>query len=134
MVSFMNYNKTYSEASRFLSYGDRLNYLILLDGNVDSPKHMSNKFYKSPAWRQCRDKIIRRDFGMDLGINGVEIDGPIIVHHINPITEEDINSWSPKLFDPENLISVSVATHNIIHYGYRREPFVERQPNDTKLW
>lgn len=107
---------------------------MLLDGNVDSPKHMSNKFYKSKAWRDCRNEIIRRDFGMDLGVNGVEINGTIIVHHINPITEQDINSWSPKLFDPENLISVSIETHNIIHYGQPKEPYTERQPNDTTLW
>lgn len=128
------YAKSYSESLQYENFGDRLNYLILLDGNVDSPRHMSNTFYKSKPWIQCRDDIIRRDLGMDLGVNGVEIDGKIIVHHINPITEEDILYNSSKLFNHENLIAVSVQTHNIIHYGYPKERYVERQPNDTKLW
>lgn len=128
------YAKTYSEAIKFKEFGDRLNYLMLLDGNVNSPRHMSNSFYKSKSWIQCRDSILKRDLGMDLGVNGVEIVGKRIVHHINPITEDDIINDSEKLYDPENLICVSTESHNIIHYGHERESYVERKPGDTSIF
>lgn len=76
-----------------------------------------------------------RDFGCDLGTFGVYIFGSIYVHHINPITEEDIEANDYKLYDPENLISTSIDTHNAIHYRQSdSDPYVERESGDTKLW
>lgn len=134
MANTKKYKLTYSELIQFDSYGDRLDYLILLDGNVDSPRHMSNTFYKSPEWLATREAVIVRDLGRDLGCRGFDITGKIIVHHINPITEDDILNNDPKLYDLENLICVSVETHNIIHYGLKNDSYVERTPNDTTLW
>ena len=126
--------KSYSEMIQYESYNERLEYLMLGDNNVSSPRHMSMAFYKSKPWRETRLKIIYRDMTFDLGTFGIWIPGRIIVHHINPITEEDIlnNSW--KLYDPENLISTSELTSNIIHYGEPFEPYVERTVGDTKPW
>lgn len=127
-------DKSYSEMIQYESYNERLDYLMLGDNNVSSPRHMSMAFYKSKPWRETRLKIIYRDMAFDLGTFGIWIPGRIIVHHINPITEEDIlnNSW--KLYDPENLISTSELTSNIIHYGEPFEPYVERTVGDTKPW
>jgi hypothetical protein len=96
---------------------------------------MSEEFYKSRTWRILRKQIIDRDFGFDLGVVGVYIDGNMYVHHINPIEEYDIIHMTRKLLDPENLITVSLNTHNLIHYNVKqKEQWVERRPGDTKLW
>jgi len=73
---------------------------------------------------------------MDLGVDGTYIRGPILVHHINPLTPEDFNPWNmDKLLNPNNLITCSIETHNKIHYGDRIEDLSsERSPDDTKLW
>lgn len=82
-----------------------------------------------------RQIVIDRDFGFDLGIFGVYIEGSMLVHHINPIDENDIRLQTKKLLDPENLITTSNHTHNLIHYNQiEKEPWVERTPGDTKLW
>lgn len=127
--------KSYSEMLKFESYEERLTYLKLLDNNATSPRHMSESFYKSHTWRTTRQDIIDRDMGFDLGVTGVYIDGPVFVHHINPIDENDIIYQTAKLLDPENLITSSLNTHNKIHYNQEeREAWVERTPGDTKLW
>jgi 5-methylcytosine-specific restriction endonuclease McrA len=96
---------------------------------------MSASFYQSTTWKVLRRKIIDRDLGFDLGVFGVYIDGHIIVHHINPIDESDIVYQTKKLLDPDNLITVSGNTHNLIHYNRQeKEEWVERKPGDTKLW
>lgn len=126
---------TYSELIKFESFDERLDYLKLWNVPHTSPRSISESFYKSKAWREVREFIIRRDLGCDLGKFGVYIYGSIYVHHVNPITEEDIVQWSDSLIDPENLISTSLTTHNFIHYKPDdKVPYVERQPNDTKLW
>lgn len=130
-----NYTRTYSEMLKRKGYADRLEYLKLYDFEYGSPRHMSNEFYHSTQWLEARRNAIVRDFGNDLGVQQLPIQGLIIVHHINPLTEEDILSWSPKLFDPENLISVSVNTHNLIHYSKKNNKgLIERNPGDTILW
>ena len=127
--------KSYSELIKLNSFSERLEYLKLLDNNVTSPRHMSEAFYKSNIWRTIRRQIIDRDLGFDLGIFGVYIDGTMLVHHINPINESDILYQTKKLLDPENLITVSGNTHNLIHYNkVEKEQWVERKPGDTKLW
>lgn len=127
--------KSYSEMLRFKSFDERLNYLKLLDNNAQSPRHMSMGFYKSHLWKVTRQSIIDRDLGFDLGVFGVYINGGIIVHHINPISEHDIVYQTSKLLDPENLITTSIDTHNSIHYNREeKDKWIERTPGDTILW
>ena len=127
--------RTYSELITLDSFSERLEYLKLLDNNVTSPRHMSSEFYKSDLWKLVRKDIMDRDLGFDLGIFGAYIVGTTYVHHINPITEFDIIHQTDKLLNPENLITTSGNTHNLIHYNTQeKEVWVERQPGDTKLW
>lgn len=127
--------KSYSELINLNSFDDRLEYLKLLDNNATSPRHMSMQFYKSDLWKITRKQIIDRDLGFDLGVFGVYIEGSILVHHINPINESDILFKTRKLLDPENLITTSNHTHNLIHYNKKeKEQWVERAPGDTKFW
>lgn len=127
--------RTYSELMKLESFSERLNYLKLLDNNVTSPRHMSRGFYQSDEWKFLRKEILKRDLGFDLGVFGVYIDGPMYIHHINPIDENDIRLRTRKLLDPENLITTSGNTHNLIHYNKKeKEVWVERRPGDTKLW
>ena len=127
--------RSYSELILLDNYTDRLDYLKLLDNNVDSPRDISEQFYKSNMWLYIRKTIIDRDYGFDLGIFGLYIDGVKMVHHINPITEHDILYRTDNLINPENLITTSISTHNKIHYNTdEKEEWVERTPGDTKLW
>jgi hypothetical protein len=127
--------KSYSELIKIPSFAERLSYLQLFDNNATSPRHMSANFYRSKTWKHLRQTIIDRDLGFDLGMFGVYIEGPMFVHHINPIEESDIIYQTKKLLDPENLITVSAVTHNLIHYNkVEKEQWVERKPGDTKLW
>lgn len=127
--------KSYSDLVKLDSFEDRLDYLKLLDNNVLSPRHMSMQFYKSNSWLITRKMILDRDLGFDLGVFGVYIEGSMLIHHINPINEDDILYQTNRLLDPENLITVSKHTHNLIHYNTEvREPWIERVPGDTKLW
>jgi 5-methylcytosine-specific restriction endonuclease McrA len=127
--------RTYSELIKLDNFDARLEYLKLLDNNVTSPRHMSGPFYQSNIWKHIRKQILGRDLGFDLGVFGVYIDGPMYVHHINPINESDIIYQTARLLDPENLITVSMDTHNLIHYNKKeKEQWVERTPGDTKLW
>lgn len=127
--------KSYSEMMSFDSFEDRLNYLKLLDNNATSPRHMSMPFYQSHIWKEVRRAVIDRDLGFDLGVFGVYIDGPMFVHHINPINENDIIYRTDRLLNPENLITTSDHTHKLIHYNVQeKEVYVERRPGDTKLW
>ena len=127
--------RSYSELIKLKSFKDRLEYLKIGDNNVLSPRHMSMDFYKSHAWLSTRDIILQRDLGFDLGVFGVYIDGPMYVHHINPIEEYDIIHMTKRLLDPENLITTSDDTHKKIHYSNtEKEKWVERTPGDTILW
>lgn len=128
------HNLKYSKLLRLESFDERVDYLKLWNLPHTSPRAMSQSFYKSEDWLQTRDSIIKRDWGFDLGIFGLYIHGPVYVHHLNPINEDDIRKWSDKLFDPENLVSTSLQTHNLIHYKPDDLPYVERKPGDTRLW
>lgn len=130
----MEYLRSYSELITLPTFSERLDYLRLNDYMYDSPRDISYGFYKSTMWRLFAKSIRQRDLGFDLGVMGIDIRGKIIVHHINPVTEEDILIMSPMLMDPENVISTSVSTHNIIHYGHKQQELPERKPGDTKLW
>ena len=100
-------------------------------------RYLNQILYQSSEWRRFRRNIVIRDNGCDLATPGYEIQGKILIHHINPITLRDIEQRDPKVFDPENVISTSLLTHNAIHYGDESilitEP-IERRPNDTCPW
>lgn len=124
---------TYSELIKLESYEERLEALILHDYHYESPRELMMDFYKSHIWKTIRKQIILRDLGFDLGVIGCDIQGKVYVHHIDPVTEYDIINMTDKLTNPENLITVSMETHNIIHYG-RVETYEERKPGDTIFW
>lgn len=125
--------RTYSDLLGLESFNERLDYLMLEDYHYDSPRDESDRFYKTLLWKQVRRDIIRRDEGMDLGVE--DTGDTLLVHHINPITLHDLETLSPSLIDPENLITTTVTTHNTIHYGHKDKfEVVERRPGDTKLW
>lgn len=136
--------KSYSEALQYKTFDERFNYLkldgIVGDLTFGAQRYLNQMLYKCPEWRDdFRPRIIERDNGCDLGIPGREIPGLkyCLVHHINPITVEDVLNRAPCVFDPENVITTILRTHNAIHYGdisgTYREP-MERFPNDMAPW
>jgi hypothetical protein len=133
--------KRYSELIQFKSFEERFEYLKI-SGFVGVEtfgfdRIFNQRFYRSREWRQLRDHIILRDNGCDLGVNGFEINGRIIIHHMNPIGLEDIEESSDYLMNPEYLITTTHTTHNAIHFGdsslLPKNP-IERKPNDTCPW
>lgn len=132
--------RSYSELIKLQDFNSRLEYLFIGDmigrETFGNSRWLNQKFYTSSEWLRTRDNIIIRDKGCDLGIEGCELSKRnIIVHHINPITEEDLLYMRPNVFDPENLISTSRRTHNQIHYGIlEKQVLIERSPNDTCPW
>ena len=134
--------KTYSKIIQIPSYIERYRYLRLggKAGEITfgNERYLNQVLYKSPDWRSFRRGIIIRDNGCDMGMDGYDIQGPILIHHINPITVEDVLERNECVFDPENVISVSKKTHNAIHYGsedlLRVDEIVERRPGDTIFW
>lgn len=134
--------KTYSELIQIPSYIERYRYLKLggKAGEITfgNERYLNQIFYKSPEWKSFRREIILRDCGCDMGVPGYEIQGVILIHHINPITVDDIYERKECVFDENNVISVSKRTHNAIHYGDEEllsiDEIVERKPNDTIPW
>ena len=133
--------RTYSELVTLHTFEERYQYLRL-GGKVGEDtfgfdRWLNQIFYKDPEWRRIRDKVIIRDNGCDLGILGREIHSTIIVHHMNPITKDDILRRSEFLLNPEYLISTVKNTHDAIHYGDEdlliKLP-IERKENDTCPW
>ena len=131
--------KTAEERFEYLRIGDRK----LGDRTFGGDRYINQFLYKRDnKWRDVRKIVIKRDCGYDLGLNDkkFEIIGPIIVHHMNPITKDDILNGSPLVYDPEYLISLSTSVHSGIHYGDIRcldryiKPFAIRSKNDTILW
>lgn len=135
--------RRYSELIQLHTFEDRFNYLKLHgDVGYDTfgfDRYLNQKFYKSPEWKHVRDIVIVRDHGCDMGLKNCEINGRVIIHHMNPMTIEDLESNPSILLDPEFLICVSQDTHNAIHYGnddYLNSQNImeDRKPNDTILW
>ena len=134
-------SKSYSELARLETFEERFRYLAL-SGIVGDPtfgneRFLNQRFYTSSAWRSVRHVVIIRDDGRDLGIEGREINSTLYIHHINPLTPDDLKYDRPCLTDPENLITVSHRTHNAIHYGDEGQldrGLVERTAGDTKDW
>ena len=133
--------KTYSELVKLKTFEERYRYLKL-GGKVGEDtfghaRFLNQKFYQSPEWRSFRRDIIIRDQGYDLGIEGRVINDKIYIHHLNPMTLEDIQKRNPMLLDPENAIAVTFGTHQAIHYGDESLLAIdapERKPNDTVPW
>ena len=134
--------KTYSELISNQTFEDRFNYLRL-NGKVGREtfgfdRIYNQRFYRSREWKDIRNYVITRDLGCDLGIKDREIQGRIMVHHMNPISLEDIQHSSDYLLNPEYLITVSPKTHDAIHYSDESillpSMVIERKPGDTKLW
>lgn len=133
--------KTYSEMRHYETFVERFRYLSL-PGAVGTStfgfdRWINQKFYHSREWKNVRNLVIARDRGCDLGCEGYEIHAQLLIHHINPMSPQDIVHGDSWILDPEYLITTTHDTHNAIHYGDEkllRRPFVERKANDTKLW
>lgn len=134
--------RTYSELCSLHTFEERFKYLQLSDGRVGFDtfgfdRYLNQDFYRSKEWKQLRDYLIVRDNGCDLGIEGRDIYGRIIIHHMNPISKDDILKQTDFLMNPDFLICTTHNTHNAIHYGDESllitEP-IERKPNDTCPW
>lgn len=133
--------RTYSELIRIDSFYDRFEYLNLR-GSVGietfgSRRYVNQSFYFSKEWRDFRKRIIVRDNGCDMGHPDFEIAGRIYIHHIVPITIDDIVNHSSSLLDEDNVVCVSQITHEAIHYGDESllpSELIERKPGDTNLW
>jgi hypothetical protein len=134
--------RTYTDLSELKTFKERFEYLKLSDGCVGNDtfgfdRYLNQRFYKTSEWRRLRDELILRDEGCDLGVDGYRIYGRIIIHHMNPITKDDILHQTDYLMNPDFLICTTHNTHNAIHYGDENllitEP-IERTKNDTCLW
>jgi len=134
--------RTYSELKDIPTFEERYKYLKL-SGTVGLDtfgfdRYLNQAFYKSPEYRKIRQEVILRDNGCDLGLDGYEIFGKILVHHMNPITKRDILDRSDYALNPEYLICVSHNTHNAIHYGdeslLQLDIPIVRKPNDQAPW
>lgn len=133
--------RSYKELMSYSMFIDRYNYLKLA-GQVGEEtfgldRYINQALYKSNRWRETRNKVIIRDNGCDLGVEGYDIYDKIIVHHMNPILLEDIEEENDDIFDLNYLISTSFRTHNAIHYGDEKLLPVlpkERTKNDTCPW
>lgn len=123
------------------NFEERFEYLKL-KGDVGKEtfgfdRYLNQRFYQSQEWKNARRYVISRDFGLDLGVEGYEIHSGILVHHMNPISPEDIIHSNIDILDPLYLITTSRETHNAIHYGDSTSlppSYIERLPGDTKLW
>lgn len=133
--------RTYRELRRFYTFEDRFEYLRL-NGAVGATtfgfdRWLNQDFYRSREWKDVRLHVIARDLGCDLGVDGYEIHAKLLVHHMNPMTSDDIEHGAREILDPEYLITTTHDTHNAIHYGdanLLRKPYVERERGDTRLW
>lgn len=133
--------RTYSELITLPTFHERFEYLVL-SGRVGQAtfgvdRYLNQNFYRSREWRHTRNDIIVRDCGCDLGIYGREIYDAVYVHHMNPVTMEDIENNYDLLFDPEFLICTSYNTHQGITFGNKNHLLTlpqERRKGDTTLW
>lgn len=133
--------RTFSELKNLGSFEERYHYLRIV-GSVGKStfgfdRAFNQEFYRSAEWRHIRQQVIVRDNGLDLGVEGFEIGGPITVHHMNPLTLDDLERNIQRILDPEFLICVSGPTHLAIHYGEESDLVrlpKARQSGDTSPW
>lgn len=135
--------KHYTELMRLHTIQERFQFLKNMahrnkvgEETFGGRRWINQNFYRSKEWRELRDTIIIRDQARDMAMEGHEIYDMIIVHHIDPVTQEDLDNNNPKLYDPENLICVTDRTHKAIHYGGSIDGHIleGRFPNDTIPW
>lgn len=141
MMSTTRFDRCYSGLIRIPTLEGRYEYLklggIVGARSFGSDRYLNQILYKCNEWLSVRDGILIRDNGCEFGLTDYPIKGNVIVHHINPITIEDIQNRNPKIFNPENLICVSLRTHNAVHYGDDSQlpkPPIVRRPGDTCPW
>lgn len=133
--------RTYSDLVKFGTFVERYQYLKLhgvVGGDTFGfDRYLNQVLYRSKEWRDLRHRIIVRDNGCDMALEGWDICGPVTVHHMNPLTVKDVDERNPDIFEPEFLVCVSHNTHNAIHYGDEsllpKEP-IERRAGDTCPW
>ena len=131
--------RTHEELRSLRTFDERFEYLKL-NGRVSDltfgfDRYLNQMFYRSPMWLKTRRDIIVRDLGCDLGLEGYELHGKIIIHHMNPISKEDILNNADYLLNPNYLISTCLRTHNAIHYGEQSPNIItERRMDDTCPW
>lgn len=133
--------RTYSELIQLPTFEERFEYLKLV-GKVGQEtfgydRYLNQILYTSPRWRKLRNEIIIRDNACDLAVLGFCIFDKVIIHHMNPITVEDVENGNEDVYNPEYLVCVSNKTHNAIHYGNRNllpKVVLDRKPGDTCLW
>lgn len=133
--------RTYTELIRIPTFEERFEYLKL-NGRVGSDtfgfdRYMNQILYRSYKWRKLRDGLIVRDNGCDLAHEDHPLSGRIIIHHMNPITPEQVEKDDPEIYNPEFLICTANITHEAIHYGDSSllpKPIIERRPGDTCPW
>lgn len=133
--------RSYSELKKLQTFEERYQYLSLKgvvgESTFGYDRYLNQMLYKSDPWKEARAKVIIRDKGCDLGIEDYEIHDRILIHHMTPITSEDIELDRPHIYDPEFLISTTLGTHNAIHFGdEKRLPQlpIERRKHDTCPW
>lgn len=133
--------RSYAELIEIPTFEERYRYLREYSevgvATFGFERWLNQAFYTSREWRDVRQEVIARDLGCDLGIEGREVWKQIIIHHMNPLTVRDVTRHDAAILDPEYLISVSLRTHNAIHYGDESQldkPLVQRIPGDTKFW
>lgn len=123
---------TFEERFAYLSLGGRVG-----ESTFGFDRWINQTFYRSREWKQIRERVIARDLGCDLGVEGYEIHDRVIIHHMNPMAAEDIVHGDEDIVDPEFLVTTSHQTHNAIHYGdarLLRRPLTPRRSGDTRLW
>jgi hypothetical protein len=134
--------RTYKELSKLKTFKERFEYLRL-DGSIGVDtfgfdRYLNQVFYKSEEWQRVRQQVIVRDNGCDLGIEGLDIYYGLTIHHMNPITVDQILHRDSDILNPDFLVCVSRDTHNAIHYGVEDSSFFDltsnRSAGDTKLW
>ena len=133
--------RTYDELSAIADYFERYNYLRINQGvgerTFGGDRWLNQRFYRSREWKDIRDEVILRDNGFDIGHPEYPINGRIYIHHMNPMQPLDLKHGNPAVLDPKYLISVSMHTHQAIHYGddgLLPKPITARLPGDTVLW
>lgn len=135
-------NKSYRELIKLPSFEERFEYLkqgsTVGEMTFGSHRWLNQVLYSSPEWKRFRHQVIIRDNGCDLATEGYSIDGDrIIIHHLNPLTIQDVQNRDRKIFDMDNVICVSDRTHKAIHYGDKEllpAVPIERMPGDTLCW
>lgn len=134
-------HRSYSELRQLSTFKERYDYLKL-NGRVGAEtfgynRYVNQRFYRSTEWKHIRDQIIIRDNGCDLGVEGYDLHSRIYIHHLNPMTVDDIDQGRQMILDPDNLICVSFDTHQAIHFGDESllpQLPIERISGDTCPW